>query len=97
MKILQKNLSKACQKNSSKHSSKSHLKIHQKIRQKIHQKNSSKCFSDISNTKIVQCRQKIRSHFSNKMILKLKLSKNVFCNKCSPKLSFFNEIFFQKI
>ena len=51
-------------------------KLVKKIHQKIHRKNWSNCFSDISNTKIAQCRQKIRRHFSNKVILKLKLSKN---------------------
>ena len=33
---------------------------------------------------------KIRRHFSNKVILKLNLSKNVFYKKCGPKLVFFN-------
>ena len=32
--------------------------------------------------------------FSNKMIIKLKLSKNVFYKKYSPNLIFFDEIFF---
>ena len=34
---------------------------------------------------------KIRRHFSNKMILELKLSKNIFYKKCGPELIFFNE------
>ena len=34
---------------------------------------------------------KIRRHFSNEIILKLKVSKNVFYKKCGPKLIFFNE------
>jgi hypothetical protein len=34
---------------------------------------------------------KIRRHFSNKTFLILKLSKNVFYNKCGPKLISFNE------
>ena len=39
---------------------------------------------------------KIRRHFSNKVVLKLKSAKNAFYKKCAPKLIFFNEIFFQK-
>ena len=34
---------------------------------------------------------KIGHHFSNKMIFKLMLSKNVNNKKCAPKLVFFNE------
>jgi hypothetical protein len=34
---------------------------------------------------------KFRRQFSNKSILKLKLSKNVFNKKCGPKLIFFYE------
>ena len=53
-------------------------KLVKKIHQKIHQKNSSTCFFNIYNAKIAQCQQKIRCHFSNNMILKLKLSKNKY-------------------
>ena len=34
---------------------------------------------------------KIRSHFRNKVVKFLKLSKNAFYKKCGPKLIFFNE------
>ena len=34
---------------------------------------------------------KIRRHFSNKAVLKLKLAKNAFYKKGAPKLIFFNE------
>jgi hypothetical protein len=40
---------------------------------------------------------KIGSHFSNKVVLKLKSPKNDFYNKGALKLIFFNEIFFKKI
>ena len=54
--------------------------------------NITKCFSDISISEIEQCRQKIWRHFSNKMILKLKLSKNRFYKKMLMcKLIFFNK------
>ena len=49
--------------------------------------NIVKYFFDISNT----VSPKIRCHFSNKIILKLKLSKNLFYKKCGPKLIFFND------
>ena len=35
--------------------------------------------------------RKVRSHFSNILILKLKLSKNAFYKKCGPEWIFFNE------
>ena len=40
---------------------------------------------------------KIGRHFSNNMVLNLKLAKNSFYKKGAPKLIFFNEIFFRKI
>ena len=40
---------------------------------------------------------KIRRHFTNKLVLKLKLSKNVFYNKCGPRFIFFNEKKIRKI
>ena len=52
--------------------------------------NIAKCFFDLSNAEIAVL-PKIKHHFSNKIILKLKLSKNVFYKKCGPKLIFFNE------
>ena len=36
---------------------------------------------------------KIRRHFSNNVVLKLKSAKNAFYKKGAPKLIFFNEIF----
>ena len=47
-------------------------------------------FFCISNHEIAVL-PKIRRHFSNKIILKLNLSKNVFYKKCDPKLIFFSE------
>ena len=91
--IRQKVIKKVVKKFVKKIRQKTCQKSHQKIGQKIHQKNLSKCFSDISNAKIAQCCQKIRRHFSNKMILKLKLSKNIFYKKCGPKLIFLNKNF----
>ena len=40
---------------------------------------------------------KIRRHFSNKVVLKLKSAKNAFYKKGALKLIFFNEFFFRKI
>ena len=40
---------------------------------------------------------KIGRHFSNKVILKLILSKNVNNKECAPKLVFFNEKKMRKI
>ena len=40
---------------------------------------------------------KIGRHFSNKVVLKLKSTKNAFYKKAGPKLIFFNEFFFRKI
>ena len=42
-------------------------------------------------------RQKLDMILENKMVQKLKLEKNVFHKKWSPKLIFLNELFFEKI
>jgi hypothetical protein len=52
--------------------------------------NIAKCVFYISNAEIAVL-PRIRCHFSNKMILKLKLSQIVFYKKCGPTLIFFNE------
>ena len=39
----------------------------------------------------------LQPSFSNKLFLKLNLSKNDFSKSCSPKLIFFNEFFFIKV
>ena len=49
-----------------------------------------KMFFDISNAEKAVS-PKITRHFSNKTLLKLKLSKNVVYKKCGPKLIYFNE------
>ena len=41
--------------------------------------------------------QKLGIILENKVVQKWKLEKNVFCKKCSPKLIFLNEFFFEKI
>ena len=41
--------------------------------------------------------QKLSIIFESKVVQKLSLEKNVFTKKWSPKLIFFNEIFFEKI
>ena len=41
--------------------------------------------------------QKLSNILENKVVRKLKLEKNVFYKKWSPKLIFLNEIFFEKI
>ena len=40
---------------------------------------------------------KVGRHFSNKVVLKLKLAKNAFYKKGAPKLIFFNEKKIRKI
>ena len=42
-------------------------------------------------------RQKLGMILENKVVQKLKLEENVFYKKCSPKLIFLNEFFFEKI
>ena len=42
-------------------------------------------------------RQKLGMILGNKVVQKLKLEKNVFCKKWSPKLVFLNEFLFEKI
>ena len=42
-------------------------------------------------------RQKLGMILENKVVQKLKLEKNVFYKKWSPKMIFLNEIFFEKI
>ena len=39
---------------------------------------------------------KIRRHFSNKVVYKLKSAKNAFYKKGAPKLIFFNEFFLER-
>ena len=62
--------------------------------QKLHQK----FFWSFSN-KVVRFRKIaiLQPSFSNKLFLKLNLSKNYFSKSCCPKLIFFNEFFFVKI
>jgi hypothetical protein len=38
----------------------------------------------------------LQPSFSNKLFLKLNLSKNDFSKSCCPKLIFFNDFFFRK-
>ena len=42
-------------------------------------------------------RQKLDMILENKVVQKLKLEKNVFYKKWSPKLIFLNDLFFEKI
>ena len=42
-------------------------------------------------------RQKLDMILENKVVQKLKLEKNVFYKKWSPKMIFFNDFFFEKI
>ena len=60
---------------------------------KLHQK----IFWSFSN-KVVKFRKIaiLQPSFSNKLFLKLNLSKNDFSKSCCPKLIFFNEFFFRK-
>jgi len=62
--------------------------------QRLHQKN----FWSFLN-KVVRFRKNaiLQPSFSNKLFLKLNLSKNYFSKSCCPKLIFFNDFFFVKI
>ena len=60
------------------------------------QKRLQNVFLEICNAEIAVL-TKIERQFSNKVILKLKLTINVFYKKCSPKWILFNEKNFKKI
>ena len=61
--------------------------------QKLHQK----IFWSFSNKEVRFRKISIlQPSFSNKLFLKLNLSKNDFSKSCCPKLIFFNDFFFRK-
>ena len=50
-----------------------------------------------SCAQLSKTRQKLDVILENKVVLKLKFSKNANNKKCGPKMIFFNAIFFRKI